>query len=231
MSRGPTRRWAAEFGGTALLVGIGTGSIVEASRIGGVPQLVLAIAWFFAVLIPMWLFIRISGAHLNPAVTLALAISGRIGRNEIPTYVVAQLLGAFAGSIVVWGILGDGAQLGAATPRIGSLLYVFLSEAAFVALLVTTVFCLADFGEGRRRWRLLLPPIAIGLATWVIGPWTGSSLNPARSIAPAVLSGAYTDLWVYLVAALSGSLAVALLWRPRAVDRLERGPGRIDSAK
>jgi len=71
-------RCLAELAGTALLVGIGTGTIVAAGNAGGIPQWAMAVAWFLAVLIPVALFIGLSGAHLNPAVTLALAISGRI---------------------------------------------------------------------------------------------------------------------------------------------------------
>ncbi|MFZ1022900.1 MAG: MIP/aquaporin family protein [Thermoplasmata archaeon] len=219
-------RCAAELGGTALLVGFGTGTIVAAARFGGVPPGVMAVAWFAAVLIPIWLFVRISGAHLNPVVTVALAVSGRIAFREAPTYLVGQFTGAFVGSLTVWGLLGNAAHLGATTPAIPSLIGVFLAEAAFTALLVGAVFSLSDLGEGRVRWRLLLPPLAVGLATWIIGPWTGSSLNLARSLAPAVLSSTFTDLWIYVLANLTGGLAVALVWRPRAVDRLDRGPGR-----
>ncbi|MFZ0891353.1 MAG: MIP/aquaporin family protein [Thermoplasmata archaeon] len=226
MRRTAAVRCAAELGGTALLVGIGTGAIVAAARFGGVPQGVMALAWFAAVLLPIWLFIRVSGAHLNPVVTVALALSGRIALREAPAYWVGQFTGAFVGSLTVWGLLGNAAHLGATTPSIPSLVGVFLSEAAFTALLVATVFCLSDFGEGGGRWRLLLPPLAVGLATWLIGPWTGSSLNLARSLAPAVLSSTYSDLWVYFVANIAGGLVVALFWRPRTVDRLDRGPGR-----
>ena len=99
----------------------------------------------------------------------------------------------------------------------------------FTALLVASVFALADRGEGRFRWRLGLPPFAVGLSTYVIGPWSGSSLNPARTLAPAVVAGVYTDVWVYLVAVPLGALIVGALWKPRSVDRLDRGPGRTDS--
>jgi glycerol uptake facilitator-like aquaporin len=105
---------------------------------------------------------------------------------------------------------------------------VFGGEAFFTAMLLAAVFLLADRGEGRLRWRLAVPPLAVGISTYVIGPWTGSSLNPARSIAPALLSGALTDLWVYLLAASVGALLVALVWHPRSVDRMDRGPGRLD---
>lgn len=221
------RRWAAELAGTALLVGIGTGTIVAAGRVGGIPQWMMAVAWFLAVLVPIVLFLHISGAHLNPAVTLALALSGRIAWKEAPGYWASQFAGAFLASTVVLVTLGGGSHLGATLPANGDVVRAFVAEAAFTASLVAMVFVLADRGEGRARWRILLPPLAVGLSTYVIGPWTGSSLNPARTLAPAVLSGTYTDLWVYLTAVPVAALMVASVWRPRAVDLRDRGPGRM----
>jgi glycerol uptake facilitator-like aquaporin len=191
----------------------------------------MAIAWFFAVLVPIVLFIRVSGAHLNPAVTLALAASGRLAWSETPGYWASQFLGAFLASFVILLVLGGGSHLGATIPLNDDLLRTFGAEAAFTALLVATVFVLADWGEGRSRWRIVLPPGAVGISTYVIGPWTGSSLNPARSIAPAVLSGAYTDLGVYLVAVPLAAAVVAVLWRPRSVDVTDRGPGRVETSR
>lgn len=221
-------RAAAEVAGTALLVGIGTGTIVLSARVGGLPLVVLAGAWFFAVLIPIALFIGVSGAHLNPVVTLALAASGRIAWREVPFYVLGQVLGAFLGSAVVLGVLGDVAHLGATVPAQGDVVRAFPAELAFTAALVAAVFVLSDLGEGRVHWRILLPPTVVALATYLIGPWTGSSLNPARTLAPAILSGTYTNLWVYLTAVPLGALLIAALWRPRSVDRLDRGPGRME---
>ena len=220
------RRWLAELAGTALLVAIGTGAIVAGARGGGIPQWLLALAWFFAVLVPIILCIRTSGAQLNPAVTLALAASGRIAWRELPWYWASQTLGAFLGSTVVLVVLGRSHQLGSTVPVHGGAVAAFGLEATFTGLLVGAVFALSDRGEGRWRWRLLLPPAAVGLSTNLIGPWTGSSLNPARSLAPAVLSGTYTDLWVYLTSAPLAALAIAAAWRPRSVDLSDRGPGR-----
>jgi glycerol uptake facilitator-like aquaporin len=224
----PTR-WAAEVAGTALLVGLGTGTVVAAARFGGIPQAGMAAAWFVAVLLPVLLFVRISGAHLNPAVTLALAVSGRIGWSEAPGYWAAQFGGAFLGSACVLFGLGGAAHLGATTPVRGELDLAFLGEAVFTAVLVASVFVLADNGRGRHGWRLALPAFAVALSTYVIGPLSGSSLNPARSVAPAILSGTYVDLWMYLLAPPLAAIVVATTWRPRSVDVAERGPGRIDS--
>jgi aquaporin NIP len=214
-----------------MLVGIGTGTIVAASGVGGIPQWLMAVAWFSAVFVPIVLFIGVSGAHLNPAVTIALAASGRLAWREVPAYWASQFLGAFLASFVVLIALGGGGHLGATIPAGGDLVRTFGGEAGFTALLVAAVFVLADLGEGRGRWRIVLPPAAVGVSTYVIGPWTGSSLNPARSIAPAVLSGTYVDLWVYLVAVPLAAVVVAVLWRPRSVDIADRGPGRVETSR
>ena len=227
MNRPFGKRFLAEGAGTALLVAIGTGAIVLAARTGGVPQWELAVAWFAAVLVPIVLFVRLSGAHLNPAVTLGLAASGRIAWDEVPEYVLGQFAGAFLGSAGVALSLGTAAHLGSTIPSTG-LLTVFAAEATFSSALIGAVFMLADRGEGKFRWRLALPPLVVGLSTYLIGPLTGSSLNPARSIAPAVLSGSFTGLWVYLVAVPLGAVLMAVVWRPTSVDRQDRGPGRIE---
>jgi|SRR5208282_4508575 len=228
VNRSTRSRFLAELAGTALLVGIGTGAIVLSARAEGIPQWEMATAWFFAVLVPVVLFVGVSGAHLNPAVTLGLAASGRIAWTETPEYVLGQFTGAFLGSGVVAISLGTGAHLGSTVPS-ASLLTVFVGEASFTALLVAAVFVLADWGEGFFRWRLALPPLAVGVSTYIIGPLSGSSLNPARTIAPAVLSGTFADLWIYLTSVPLGALVVALAWRPASVDRLDRGPGRLNS--
>jgi aquaporin NIP len=230
VNRPIVQRAVAEAIGTAMLVGVGTGAIVGADRLGGVPQWVLAGAWFLAVLIPIVIFIQVSGAHLNPAVTFALAASGRIAWREAPPYIVGQLGGAFVASAAVLAVLGGDGHLGATVPSQGDLLWAFPAELAFTAALVASVFLLADFGEGRSRWRVVLPPTVVAIATIVIGPWTGSSLNPARTLAPAILSATYTDLWLYLIAVPLGALLLAIVWRPRSVDRLDRGPGRKETS-
>jgi aquaporin Z len=159
---------------------------------------------------------------------LALAASGRIAWREVPPYILGQVAGAFLGSVLVLAILGDTAHLGATVPAQGNVLRAFPAELVFTAMLIAAVFVLADLGEGNGRWRILLPPSVVGLSTYLIGPLTGSSLNPARTLAPAILSNTYTDLWVYLAAVPLGALLIAAIWRPRTVDRLDRGPGRSE---
>ncbi|MCI4368022.1 MAG: aquaporin [Thermoplasmata archaeon] len=216
MTRPLLERCAAEAAGTFLLVGIGTGAIVAAANAGGVSQWVMAIAWFGAVALPVLAFAFVSGSHINPAVTLSLVAARRFPPREALPYVGAQLVGAFAGSAVIWLVLGNAAHLGATLPRNGNLLATFALEFAFTALLILTVMFLSTPGKIPSRWELLLPAGAVGLSTWLIGPWTGSSLNPARTVAPAVLSGDYAGIWVYFLAVPLAALAVAVTFRKAA---------------
>jgi len=222
------RRLLAEAVGTSLLVGIGTGAIVAAAGRGGVPQIELALAWFVAVAVPILLFARLSGAHLNPVVTLALAVARRFPGREVLPYVAAQFVGAFAGSLAVLGLLGDGAHLGATLPAGDDLGRTFVLEFVFTLALVGSVLVLVARGSAVRRWELLAPPFVVAVSTFLIGPYTGSSLNPARTLAPGLLSGDLTGVGVYLLAAVTGALsAVVLLPQGRALARSPQ-PSRAD---
>ena len=205
-------RLVAEGAGTALLVGIGTGAMVLSNGLTELRLWALPVAWFLAVTLPILLFARVSGAHLNPVVTLALAIRRRLPTNEVAPYIAAQVVGAFAGSATVLAVVGNGDRLGATTPT-GNLLWDFLGEAAFAFFLVLVVVIVVEDGAGRGHWRLLLPGAVVAASTYVLGPWTRSSLNPARTVAPAVLSGVYTDLGLYLLSAPLGALLAVLVWR------------------
>lgn len=215
MNRSLFERCLAEVAGTALLVAIGTGSIVAGANAGGVPQYILAVTWFVAVAVPVLAFAFVSGAHINPAVTVALVVSGRFPLRETGPYVAAQIAGAFGGSLAVWGVLGRGADLGATVPGRGGLLWVLPLEFAFTALLVSSVFFLTAPGKLPARAELLLPAAVVGVSTYLIGPWTGSSLNPARTLAPAVLSGDFEGIGVYFAATLLAAVLVARIVRRR----------------
>lgn len=213
MTRSLATRCAAEAAGTALLVGIGTGAIVAGADVGGIPLIELAVAWAIAVAVPVLLFAGTSGAHLNPAVTLSLGTSGRFPWSEVPPYVAAQCAGALAASVAVRWSLGPAAADGATTPHgIGPVLTGLL-EFAFTLLLVASVLYLTAPGPAPPRRLLLLPAAVVGLSTYAIGPLTGSSLNPARSLGPAIVSGTATDLGIYVAAALAaGGLGGVAPW-------------------
>lgn len=211
------RALAAEAAGTALLVGIGTGAIVYGASHGGVGQGTLAIAWFAAVTVPVLLFARTSGAHLNPAVTLSLALARRFPWPRVAPYVLAQVAGALTGSLVVEGLVGRAAHLGATVPAGIGLPQVFLLEFGFATALVLSVQGLSRRAAPPHVAWLLLPGTVVGVSTYIIGPLTGSSLNPARSLAPWLLSGEAAGWPAYLGAAILAAVGSAAL--ARALDR------------
>jgi len=199
-------RLAAEAAGTALLVGIGTGAIVASVGLGPERFVVLSIAWFLAVTIPVLLFAGVSGAHLNPLVSLALAGDRRIPWGEVLPHVIAQVAGAFLGSGAVAIFLGTGAHLGATVPSSDDIVRLTIDEGTFTFALIMSVLALVRAGPGGWRWHLLWPGAVVGVSTYLIGPMTGSYLNPARSLAPAVLSGTYPELGFYFLATTAGAL-------------------------
>ena len=213
MSASLGQRALAELVGTALLVGLGTGSLVAGARLGGLPLPLLAVAWGVAVALPIQLWAGVSGAHLNPAVSGSLAVFGRFPPKELPVYWAAQIVGAFGGSLAVLATLGGGADLGATIPRSGAWSAVVPFELPFTLALVLAVLYLATRGRTPTRTELLLPAVVVAVSTELIGPWTGSSLNPARSLAPAVLSGVFTGWEWYLVAAIAAALLGPLIAR------------------
>jgi glycerol uptake facilitator-like aquaporin len=215
-------RLGAEAAGTALLVGVGTGAIVATTGLVAGRLELLTVAWFLAVTIPVFLFAGISGAHLNPVVTLALVADRRVPPREIVPHIFAQVVGAFAGSVAVELLFGTGSQLGATVPVTHDLVLLFACESGFTFALVVSVLALVRGGVGRWRWRLAWPGLVVAASTYVIGPVTRSSLNPARSLAPAVLTGTYTDLSAYFLAATFGALAavaVVRFWERRLRPR------------
>jgi glycerol uptake facilitator-like aquaporin len=217
VNRPLSRRVLAEAAGTAILVGIGTGAMVATSGLTSLRIWLLPWAWFAAVTIPVGLFASVSGAHLNPAVSLAVALRGKLPAGEAVAYTLAQFSGAFAGSGLVLLTLGPADHLGATFPVAG-VLPAFLGEVALTFLLILVVLFLVDHGPGRSRWRLLLPGAVVALSTYVIGPWSRSSLNPARTLAPAVLSMTFNDLWLYFAAPASGALLALLVWQSRRLS-------------
>ena len=211
MNRSFARRLLAEGVGTLLLVAIGTGAIVLGAERGGWPPGVLPLAWGIAVTVAVQLFAPVSGAHLNPAVTCALAVRKRISASAVAPYVGAQFAGAFGGSALVALLIGRAADLGATVPAAGSWLAALVGEVGFTVLLLFAVLLIDRSPRGPRRAWWCLPGVVVALSTAAIGPLSGSSLNLARTLAPAVLSGTYTDVGLYGVAAVSSVVITTLV--------------------
>jgi aquaporin Z len=209
---GLTKPLAAEFIGTFALIfiGAGAGTVLGAGDIPGV-----AFAHGLTIMIFACAFGDISGCHINPAVTVGLAASGVFPARRVAPYVAAQLAGAIAASYILLGVFGGPVNhLGATlvdTQRI-TYLGAFVLEAIGTFFLVNTVLHAAVRGAAGR-----LAPLAIGMTVTVcilmFGALTGGSVNPARTIGPAIATGVYTGIAVYLVAQLVGGALAGLLYR------------------
>ena len=159
---------------------------------------------------------RLSGAHINPAVTLAFRIVGRVSRHDVLGYLLAQLLGAVAGALVfrlLWGSVALSVDGGVTHPAVPTLVALAL-EAGMTALLVALIFVFVSRARLARWTPLMLWPL-IGALVWRGSEYTGTSLNPARSAGPALAFSDFADLWLYFLAPVLGALAVAALWRRR----------------
>ena len=210
-----TKALTAEFVGTFALVFIGAG----AGAIGAGGLVGVALAHGLVLVAVAAAYGPISGAHINPAVTIALWFGRQIKAAEAVAYIVVQVLGGIAGGYALRFVLGGaGSGLGA-TNLAGSVspLQGVAVEAVLTFFLVNTIYNTAVSGKAGNH-----APVAIGLtlAFCILmgGPLTGASLNPARTLGPAIVTGNYADLWVYLVGPVIGGLVATLLY-----DRVLKG--------
>lgn len=215
------KKYLCEFLGTLVLVLLGCGSAAIAGSTLGT----LGIAFAFGLVIVAMAYSigRISGCHVNPAVSLAMLISGKISAKEFCCYVVAQVLGAFAGSGLLLAIINSTTlgNVGLGANGYGSLSAVGLNliGAIIVEIIATFIFIFAILGVTDDDKFERISGIVIGFTLTLIHivciPLTGTSVNPARSLAPAVLVGgeALSQVWVFILAPLAGAALAAYCWK------------------
>ncbi|MFL6489373.1 MAG: MIP/aquaporin family protein [Nitrososphaera sp.] len=210
------KRFAAEVLGTFIVVVLATGSVVIDAKVGGKLGLpFIAIAPFVGVAICVYLFGKISMAHFNPAVTVGFLISGHISKVQLLQYFAAEIIGAFLASLFVMILIGTEASLGANAPDYSyPLPLVFGIEVLATALLMAVIY-LVVYTKGLRGFGGLVIGGMVGLDIFFLAFISGASMNPARSLAPALLSGVLGNLWLYWTATFIGSSAIALLIRKK----------------
>jgi aquaporin Z len=206
----------AELVGTFVVVVLATGSVVIDARLGGVLGIpFIAFAPFVGVAIGVFLFGKISLAVFNPAVLLGFLITGHIKKSEAGSYLAAQLAGAFAASALVMAAIGTDANLGANAPDYSyPLALVFGVEVLASALLMAVIFYVV-YTRGLRGFGPLAIGGIVGLDIFFLAFISGASMNPARSLAPAVLSGILGDLWLYWSATFVGTAIAAIIARKK----------------
>lgn len=216
------RRAGAEFVGTFFLVVIGVGAVAVEATSGGLGSVGVSLAFTFAVATAVYAFGPISGAHINPAVTIGLWARGALDRGHVPAYVVAQLGGAVTASLVLVPLFGDAVESGATVPSI-AVGPAFLVEALMSFALLIVILAVVDH-RGSRGVGALAIGLVVGMDSLMGGSLTGASMNPARSFGPAVASSTWTQHWLYWLAPIIGMIAAALFWRWVA-GQLEAGAG------
>lgn len=212
------RKLAAEFLGTFGLVFCGTGAIVIDQQTHGViTHPGVALTFGLVVLAMIYGFGDVSGAHLNPAVTTGFALAGRFPWREVPAYCIAQVAGACGASGVLRLLFPLNHALGATVPAGSD------AQSLFLELILTFFLMMVILGVSTgAKEKGISAGIAIGalvaLEAMFAGPICGASMNPARSLGPALVSGEWRSLWIYLLAPVGGACLAA------PACRLVRGP-------
>ncbi len=199
------RKLASELMGTFALVFAGTGAIVVDDVAGSVTHVGVALTFGLVVLALIYALGDISGAHFNPAVTIGFVAARRFPLREAGPYIVAQLTGALVASAVVLAMFPGHATLGATLPR-GPSLQSFTLEIFLTWFLMFVVLCVSTGAKEKGLTAGIAVGAVIGLEALFAGPISGASMNPARSLAPALLAGQLASVWIYLTAPIVGAL-------------------------
>jgi aquaporin NIP len=207
------KKYISEFIGTFSMIFCGTGAMTVNEVTGGeVTHVGIAITWGLIVMAMIYAFGETSGAHFNPAVTIAFAFAKKFAWKEVPKYIIAQIVGAFAASLVLWFLFPTSETLGATIPTVDV-------WRAFVLELLLTFFLMVviiNVSTGSKEMGIIAG-IAIGgvvlLEAMFAGPITNASMNPARSIAPNIVSGNIEGLWLYILAPIIGAILAVVSCR------------------
>jgi len=214
----PKREWRrlfAEGWGTFLLVLAGAGATVVAAKTGGkVTPAMAALAPGLTVMAVIYFMGTVSGAHINPAVTLAFAVRRNFPWVRVPGYLAAQIVGALLAALFLRAMFGTAGDVGATVPAAGiGAVQCCILEGVVTAGLVNTILGTAAGG------RNIGPNAAIAIGGYIVvsglwaGPITGASMNPARSLAPDIVRGDFATSWIYVVGPLAGAmLGVGFEW-------------------
>ena len=203
-------KYIVEFLGTFILVFFGTGSIIIAEEIGFFDTFSIGVVFGVTVWLLIEIFHKIGDVHINPAVTISFFIKKEIFLKDTLFYLLLQIIGGILASYVLHIIFPLNIKLGNTLPRdLWQEAFVyefFLSFILMLVILITTSF------EKLNRFVPFLIGFTVFLEAWLVGPITGASMNPARSIGPSIISDNTTFLWLYILAPISGMILSTLLF-------------------
>lgn len=218
------KKYLAEFIGTLVLVlfACGTAAVVGCSSENGTGYLLTALAFGLVIVAMAYSIGNISGCHINPAVSIAMLVSGKMSVKDFIGYIIAQFAGATAGAALLMAFVGKESGLGANGLYKGDILLSLLIE-----VILTFVFVIAILGVTSKEGNSPVAGLVIGLSLTLVHilgiSFTGTSVNPARSFGPALLVGgdALANVWVFLVAPLVGGVLAALVYKFLASGKAE----------
>lgn len=205
------RNYIAEYLGTFMMIFAGTGAMIINDVSGGaITHVGVALTWGMIVAAVIYSIGDISGAHLNPAVTIGFAVAKRFPVKEVTPYIISQLAGAFSASLLLAWLFPAHETLGATIPTVSA------EKALVIELILTFIlmFVIMHVAFGAKEKGLMAGAAigtTVGLEAMFAGPVTNASMNPARSIAPSVVSGNLEYLWLYIVATIAGAILAVLV--------------------
>ncbi len=216
------KKYIAEFIGTFVLVlfACGTAAVVGCSAENGTGYLLTALAFGLVIVAMAYSIGNVSGCHINPAVSIAMLVSGKLSIADFIGYIVAQFAGATAGAAVLMALVGKESGLGA-----NALYNDSIGLSILVEIILTFVFVIAILGVTSKIENSSVAGIVIGLTLTLVHilgiSFTGTSVNPARSFGPAILLGgdALSCVWVFIVAPLVGGVLAALVYKFLAAEK------------
>jgi aquaporin Z len=215
------KRFLAELTGTFIVVVLATGSVVIDAKLNGILGLpFIAFAPFVGVAIGVYLFGKISMAHFNPAVSVGFLITKHITKKLLGLYLLAEIGGALLASLFVSIVIGNEANLGVNTPNYSySIPLIFGIEVMASALLMAVILTVV-YTKGWKGFGGIVIGGIVGLDILFLALISGASMNPARSLAPALLSGIWYDLWIYWTATFVGTSTVAFIFKKIFFNKL-----------
>lgn len=206
------RRAGAELVGTYALVTAGCGAIIVNTTTGALTHLGVALTFGLIITVMIGATGHLSGAHFNPAVTWAFALTRHFPWRELPIYVGAQIVGAAGGALTLHALFGPVADLGATLPS-GGAGQAFGLEVLLSAILMFVIMAVATDTRAVGQLAAITIGATVALDALWGGPISGASMNPARSFGPALVAGAWRDHWVYWLGPLLGTSSGALLYQ------------------
>lgn len=198
------RRTGAEFVGTYALVTAGCGAIMVNAESGVLGHVGIALTFGLIIMVMIAAVGHLSGAHFNPAVTVAFALTRHFPWREVPLYIGGQFLGALLGAVTLRLLFGDVASLGATLPA-GSAMQSFGLEVLLTAVLMFVIIAVATDTRAVGETAALAIGATVALDALWGGPISGASMNPARSLGPALIAGIFEQQWIYLTAPFIGA--------------------------